>query len=151
MLSPFLLGVTMPTTIVIITIFILHLLVVATLLRMLKMKIKAVKNKEVSTKDFVLTKDSKMNDDILNVSNHLRNLFQIPLLFQILILVYLSLGKVTLFVSILALIFVITRIVHSYVHLMTQNVRARFRSFIAGNITVVILWVNLFVNLALGK
>lgn len=149
MLSPFFVygGVLLNTNITVISIFILHLLVVITLLRMLNLKMKAVRSKELRRRDFILTKDSDMNDELLNVSNHLRNLFQLPVLFQILLMLYFFIGEITFFVAILSVLFALSRVIHSYIHLMTKNVRNRFLSFLTGGIIVLILWGNLFVSL----
>lgn len=132
----------MNENIIILSILILHLLVFLTLLRMLKMKVKAIKSKQIKTKDFILTKDSVMSDEVLNVSNHLRNLFQIPILFQILAVICIVTNNTSLSVVILCVFFSLSRVVHSYIHLFSSNVKMRFRSYLLGLIILLILWIS---------
>ena len=51
---------------------------------------------------------------------------------------------------IMAWLFVLTRIVHAYVHTGTNYVRHRFNAFAAGAVILLIMWVIFAVRILLG-
>ena len=101
-------------------------------------KAKAVKTGEVD-----LTKSALDNDAwpeyVRQVTNNVRNQFQVPLLFYVLCFVFYSINAVTTTVLYLAWAFVISRYIHAYIHMSSNYVPARFRVFVLGFVIMVVM------------
>jgi len=80
-------------------------------------------------------------DYVLMVSNNIRNQFQVPVLFYVLCFIFYSLEAVTTTVLILAWAFVISRVIHAYIHMSSNYVPARFRVFIIGFVIMTIMTI----------
>lgn len=78
------------------------------------------------------------------------NQFELPMLFYVVIILYLiSGGGVStggIVMTILAWTFVATRIVHMLIHTGTNNVRHRFYAFAAGATALLAMWVTYAVH-----
>jgi len=103
-------------------------------------KAKALKKDEVDMTKTALDNDA-WPDYVLMVSNNIRNQFQVPVLFYVLCFVFYSIEAVTTTVLYLAWAFVISRIVHAYIHMSTNYVPARFRVFTIGFVIMVIMFI----------
>jgi hypothetical protein len=95
---------------------------------------------------------------VTRVGRHFDNQFQVPILFLITMLMYISLGNsmgtslilqttrssnTNFYPGLLAWAFVISRMIHSYVHLGSNNVVYRFLSYASGLFIVLFLWILL--------
>ena len=80
-------------------------------------------------------------DYVLMVSNNIRNQFQVPVLFYVLCFLFYSTNAVTSTVIYLAWAFVVTRIIHAYIHMSSNHVPARFRVFALGFVIMVIMTI----------
>lgn len=91
------------------------------------------------------TKTSLDNDAwpeyVLKVSNNIRNQFQIPVLFYVLCFMFYAINAVTTTVVYLAWAFVISRIIHAYIHMGSNYVPARFRVFTIGFVLMTIMTI----------
>ena len=105
--------------------------------RLAYMRVSAHKNKEVRFSQFKLGEN--MPDKIQQTSNNLTNLFQTPVLFFVLAFFIHSKAMETPLYLSLAWTFVILRIVHSMVHITTNNVNLRFFSFLLS--ILVLVWM----------
>ena len=103
-------------------------------------KAKALKEGNVDSTKTPLDNDA-WPDYVLMVSNNIRNQFQVPVLFYVLCFVFYSINAVTTTVLYLAWAFVISRIVHAYIHMSSNNVPARFRVFTIGFVIMVIMFI----------
>jgi hypothetical protein len=84
------------------------------------------------------------------ISNCYNNQFQLPMLFYVLtILAMMTRHADFLFVA-MAWIFVLTRIIHAYIHTGSNYVRYRFNAFAAGVFILLIMWVIFAVRILLG-
>jgi hypothetical protein len=81
---------------------------------------------------------------------HYHNLFELPVLFYLALVVAGLTGQVTGLVLALAWLFVATRIVHSAIQCSYNKVMHRFRAYLAGGIVLWVLWVVLGVGLLRG-
>lgn len=101
------------------------------------------KAKAVKANDVDMTKTALNNDAwpeyVMKVTNNVRNQFQVPLLFYVLCFVFYSINAVTTTVLYLAWAFVITRIIHAYIHMSSNYVPARFRVFTLGFVILVVM------------
>ncbi len=103
-------------------------------------KAKALKAGSVDTSKTALNNDA-WPDYVLMVSNNIRNQFQVPVLFYVLCFVFYSINAVTSTVIYLAWAFVITRIIHAYIHMSSNYVPARFRVFTLGFVIMTIMTI----------
>lgn len=103
-------------------------------------KAKAIKKDEVDMTKTALDNDA-WPDYVVQVSNNMRNQFQVPVLFYVLCFVFYSINAVTTTVLYLAWAFVISRIIHAYIHMSSNYVPARFRVFIIGFVIFVVMFI----------
>lgn len=86
-------------------------------------------------------------DDVLKVSNNLANQFESPILFYVLsILYYLSDDVGSVLLSIMSL-YVLSRYVHTYIHITSNYVPHRFQVFRAGVLLLLGLTLGLIMTL----
>lgn len=78
---------------------------------------------------------------VVLTSKNLANQFQIPVLFYALCFVLAGIGGVTVSVLILAWTFVASRYVHAYIHVTSNYVPMRMKTFIIGVLIVIIMLV----------
>lgn len=112
----------------------------------LKTRIKSAKRGEVKLAYF---KHNQGNapEKMLRLDDNLKNQFELPILFYTIILLLLLLQQNSLMYLIMAWIFVISRIIHAYIHIKTNHIRHRMMSFLAGFITLMLMWLSLSVEL----
>jgi hypothetical protein len=83
-------------------------------------------------------------------ADNFRNLFELPVLFYLALMVAALTGQVTAPVLALAWLFVAMRIVHSAIHCSYNKVMHRFRAYVTGGIVLWVLWAVLGVGLLRG-
>ena len=105
-------------------------------------KKQALKNGQVDLKKAALDNDA-WPDDVLKVSNNIRNQFQVPILFYVLCFMFYALDAVTVSSLSLAWVFVVSRIIHAYVHMGSNFVPARFSVFTIGFVVMVLILIQL--------
>ena len=99
---------------------------------------KAVKAGLVDRKKAALD-NSAWPDEVLKVSNNIQNQFQTPILFYVLVFAFVATQTVSMTVLVLAWVYVISRLIHAYIHTGSNYVPARFRVFIVGVVTLIIM------------
>jgi hypothetical protein len=72
-----------------------------------------------------------------------RNLFELPVLFYVAMLLALATDRTGVLIVGLAWAFVVTRVIHSIIHCGYNKVRHRFLAFFAGALLLIALWVAL--------
>ena len=118
-------------------------LVLMTLLlyvRLIKVKIRAVKAGEVDQARRPLHEDA-WPDSVLQVNNSIRNQFELPVLFYVVCVVLWELEAVSALALGAAWLFVLSRIVHAWIHLTSNVVKHRRRAYTVG------WWLLLFLVL----
>lgn len=75
-------------------------------------------------------------------SNNLKNLFEMPILFYVVILLAAELNDITLISHIAAWSFVLFRVIHSVVHCSNGKVMTRFIVYMLSTLSLVILTIN---------
>jgi hypothetical protein len=127
--------------IIILAMFVQVTLSLVVMLIMGKRRFAAAKNKQLDLSDFKTMQLDKAGDTIRVADRNFSNQFEIPVLFYAGCLLALQLNSTSTLVAILACLFVITRIVHSVIHLGENNVRARFKVFLLGCVCVFSIWL----------
>lgn len=101
-------------------------------------KARAVKSDSVDLAKAALDNDA-WPDDVLKVSNNIRNQFQVPVLFYVLCFMFYSIDAVSAAVVYLAWAFVISRVIHAYIHMSSNYVPARFGAFTIGFVITTVM------------
>ncbi|WP_404822980.1 MAPEG family protein [Pseudorhizobium pelagicum] len=86
----------------------------------------------------------------LLIHNNLKNQFELPLLFHVVCLALYLTTADNVVTAFLAWAFVLSRYVHSYVHITSNRLRHRRPIWITGFFLLIALWIWLGVWLALG-
>lgn len=83
-------------------------------------------------------------------SDNFRNLFELPVLFYVALLVIVWIGQATPVTLLLAWLFVLLRVVHSAIHCTYNRVIHRFYAYLAGGVVLWVLWGMIAVDLLAG-
>ena len=78
-------------------------------------------------------------DDVRQVANNIRNQFQLPVLFYVLVLALYVSNSVDLLALVFAWVFVATRFVHTHIHIGSNYVPNRTRVFKLGFVCLLVL------------
>lgn len=121
-------------------------LTLSVMLRMGLARYRGIHSGSVSIKYYRTFTEGEQPDRLHLLSRHMQNHFEIPPLFYAGILfVYVS-GGVSVVSVTLAWLFFLSRCVHSYIHLGSNNVSARFFTFGASLAFLAGLWVCALVS-----
>jgi hypothetical protein len=102
---------------------------------------------KVRMKDIALSREPWPERE-KQVSNAFDNQFQLPVLFYVAGFVAIGLGAILLEVG-LAGLFVVSRYVHAFIHITSNNVMRRFQAYTGGLVLLCVLWADLLVRLLL--
>ncbi|MES1190761.1 MAG: MAPEG family protein [Steroidobacter sp.] len=84
------------------------------------------------------------------VSRHYSNLFEMPVLFYVAVMIAYVTQHVTAWMVGYAWAYVLSRYMHSYVHLTSNNVVLRFLVFLFSALILLAMWTDLLVMLLKG-
>lgn len=101
-------------------------------------KSKASKRGEVNQSRRALHSDA-WPPYVLQINNNIRNQFELPVLFYVLIGALWGVGAVNDFVHVAAWVFVASRLLHSKIHLGSNHVPTRLKAFAAGSLALIAL------------
>src|SRR5215467_12854633 len=118
--------------------FVLVALTFALLVWMGAARFAAVRRREVDVRDIAL---GQLNwpPRVQQISNCYHNQFQLPVLFYVLTILAYDLKKADYAFVIMAWVFVISRIVHAYVHVTSNRVPRRFLAFAVGALVLLLM------------
>lgn len=74
-------------------------------------------------------------------ANNFRNQFEVPVLFYVLTALALFTRKADIVFVVLAWVFVLSRVVHAYVHCTSNDIRLRFPAYAVGVVALLLMWV----------
>ena len=111
-------------------------------------KIKAIKAGGVDRQKTALD-NSAWPEDVVKVSNNIANQFQTPVLFYVLSMLFYFTQQVSTTILVLAWVYVISRLVHAYVHIHSNYVPLRFNIFTLGVLCLIVMTVLAFLQLPL--
>jgi hypothetical protein len=106
-------------------------------------RVVAVLKGELTNEYFELFRGAEPSDLILKTQNHLRNLMELPPLFDIVALVIMFTGKTDSTFLMSAWSYVVLRVGHGLVHLTISKVPVRFFLFILSSLALLVMWVRL--------
>lgn len=107
--------------------------------RLLFLRVKALKAGTLTLSQFRLN-SGDIPDNIIQTARNYSNLFEIPVLFYVAGVAAIAMRVDGSAIMVAAWLFVLARVLHSWVHLTTNNVINRFRIYVFGNFCVVAMW-----------
>jgi hypothetical protein len=87
---------------------------------------------------------------VLQVANAAHNQLEIPLLFYVLTILAIMTQKTDFLFVVLSWIFVLSRVVHAYIHVTSNRIAVRGPTFGLGLLVLVIMWVIFVVRILAG-
>lgn len=111
----------------------------------LKSRMHAVKHKEVSPSYFKHNR-GKAPESMLRYGDNFQNQFELPVLFYLLISLLLITETSHIGFLIGAWLFVATRLIHSYIHIKTNHILHRMKLFVAGVLTLMVMWIGFILH-----
>ncbi len=107
----------------------------------------AIRRRDVSVEYYRLYNEGEQPERLQQISRHVQNHFEVPPLFYIVLLFLLVTGSVTQVAVILAWLYFLSRCLHSYIHLGSNNVSRRFFTYGASGLILAGLWICLLISL----
>ncbi len=83
--------------------------------------------------------DDAWPDDVIKINNNIRNQFELPVLFYVVVIVLWAIGAAGTFSQVVAWLFVLSRAAHLFVHTGSNYVPLRRRIFTFGVVMVIAL------------
>lgn len=123
--------------------FAMMLLTLCIALYLLKLRVDAVKKREVTLSAFRLYNSTGFPVKMQQVARNYSNLFEMPVLFYCAAILTLVLHVDTPAMIFLSWAFVVSRAAHSWIHITSNNVIRRLQAFMAATICVFLMWVIL--------
>jgi len=139
----------MPVQIVLLPLFVQVALTFAMLLWMARSRVAAVKSKQVKMADVAL---GQLNwpPRVQQISNSYHSQLQLPVLFYVLTLLAIVTHHADLLFVVMAWLFVLSRLLHAYIHAGTNYVPHRFNAFAAGVVILLAMWAIFAVRILAG-
>jgi hypothetical protein len=128
-------------------VFAMFLLVAVVLLRMRSMRFAAVRRREVSAEYYRAFQGGEEPEAVRVIARHFSNLFEVPVLFYVVAIMAYVTHQVSYWLVGCAWAYVALRYVHSFIHLTTNNVIARFSVYFASGFVLLLMWATLLVQL----
>lgn len=133
----------LPVFIQVLLTFVLHTL-------MARERVGSILRGEIKVKDIAL-REPNWTKRGLQLGNSYHNQLELPMLFYVLV-AFILITRVgdTLLLS-LAWFFVLSRLVHAYIHTTSNKVVYRFRAYIVGALALMAMWVIFAVKILTGS
>ncbi len=106
---------------------------------------RSVRRGEISLEYFKVYDGERPSGRAELLGQHYENQFEVPILFLITCVLFISLNRANFFTVACAWIFVISRGAHAWIHLGQNKVRSRAAAFAIGWLTLLVLWLQLLV------
>ncbi|MDG6772858.1 MAPEG family protein [Thiomicrorhabdus sp. ZW0627] len=114
---------------------------------LLRLRFKAVKQDSLNPRYFLLNKGGKAPEYLVKTEQHYLNLFELPILFYLLVITLYVTQQVDMVQLVLAWGFVFSRIAHTVIHLTINRLVWRMRAFVTGAVMLLLSWIYLGLNL----
>ena len=121
-------------------VFVLVALIFVLMFYMCGVRTTALQRRDVRIPDIVLGQQN-WPPRVTKIGNAYNNQFQLPLLFFVLVILAYLLKKADLLFVLMSWIFVISRVLHAFVHVTTNRLQTRFMIFAVGAIVLLIMWI----------
>jgi hypothetical protein len=106
-------------------------------------------NRTVHPRDIALGQQN-WPEKVAQVSNSFRNQFELPVLFYVLTILSIITRHADVIFVVLAWIFVLSRIVHAYIHVTSNQVMQRGAVYGIGAIVLIVMWIIFMIRILLA-
>ncbi len=113
---------------------------------MWKLRIGALKSREVTFKDIAL-REPAWPARVTQIGNCFHNQLELPVLFYVLVAFILITRTNDIVFVVLAWVFVLARLVHAYIHTGSNDVQSRFYAMAASLTVLIAMWVTFAVRI----
>ncbi|PLA74552.1 hypothetical protein CYQ88_05585 [Hydrogenovibrio sp. SC-1] len=110
--------------------------------RMLFLRVKAVKQDGLVPQYFQFNRGAKLPPYLIQCEQHYQNLFELPVLFYLLVITLFVTQQVTVWQLFLSCVFVVTRFWHAWEHLGSNFLIRRRNAFLIGSLVLIVGWVS---------
>ncbi|ATC96945.1 hypothetical protein PTUN_b0583 [Pseudoalteromonas tunicata] len=129
------------------TVFIQVLLTFSVMYIMGKRRFAAAKNKQIEMAAFKTMALDNAPEHVIAAGRNFLTQFELPVLFYVAVLMSLQLNLTGWFSVACAGLFVLSRVIHSVIHLGSNDVFKRYKSFVLGAAILLIWWLGMLVQL----
>jgi hypothetical protein len=131
-------------------VFAMFALVVGVFLRMAQVRFGAVQRGEMNPAFYKTYQGDEEPEHMRVVTRHFINLFEMPVLFYVVVILTYVTHQTGAWMTGLAWAYVVSRYLHTWVHLTSNDVLTRFRVYLASALVLTVLWASLLVRLLLA-
>jgi hypothetical protein len=139
----------MTVPMILLPVFVLVLLTLILAIWMGYERNRALMVKDVRIKEIALSKEG-WPDQAKKVSNAYHNQYELPVLFYVLVAFAMITRKADLIFVVLSWAFVISRLIHAYIHTTSNYVPRRFFVYAFGLLVLTIMWVYFAIQILGG-
>lgn len=107
---------------------------------MLVMRVKAVRQREISPRYFKLNKGGELPERVEAVAQNYTNLLELPVLFYSVCIIAIILNQSAEYFTYFAWAFVISRVIHFYIHITYNHILHRLAAFAASGFILIFMW-----------
>lgn len=134
---------------ILLPVFVQVALTFAVLMWMARSRVAAVKGKAVKAGDVAL---GQLNwpPRVQQISNNYHSQLQLPVLFYVLTLLVIVTRSADLLFVVLAWLFVVSRLIHCYIHTTSNFMLYRFYAFATGMFILLAMWIIFAVKIILA-
>lgn len=115
-----------------------------------RLRFRAVGRGELSPTYFALNRGAKVPEYLAKVTHNYDNLLELPILFYAVTVLLYAGGRVDVGYVALAWVFVISRLVHTYIHTTYNHVFHRLLAFGTGVALLLVMWMRLVIDIVVG-
>ncbi len=116
-------------------------------LRMFTARVAEMKRERIHPQSVALSGQAASTFANTRAADNFRNLFELPVLFYLALVIAALTSQVTVLTLSLAWLFVVLRVVHSGIQCGYNKVMHRFTVYLAGGVALWLLWIALAVGL----
>ena len=113
------------------------------------LRTRAVTRREIRPKEIDLGQPNWPRR-VTQIGNAYRNQFELPVLFYVLTILAIITRHADFLFVVLAWVFVLSRLVHAYIHVTSNDLRSRGLWFGVGAVVLAIMWIIFIVRIMLG-
>ncbi len=120
--------------------FAMAVLTLVVWIRMYTTRVAQMKRERIHPQSIATSAQASARLTDSRAADNFRNLFELPVLFYLALVIAAVAGLVTSVTLVLAWLFVLLRIVHSAIHCGYNKVMHRFQAYLAGGVVLWALW-----------
>lgn len=112
---------------------------------MLVVRVKAVRERKISPRYFKLNKGGELPEKVEAIAQNYTNLLELPVLFYSVCIIAIVLNQNAEYFIICAWAFVLSRIIHSYIHITYNHILHRLAAFAVSGFILIFMWAKVLI------